>query len=99
MYKVTEIKINLSEQDLSDFLEDNENYMQQYCETLQAKLQIKYPDAEVDVDVYPNQLTDKLIVDGEVVEFDETDEMEADVHADWDQIASDMVNDWSWLKD
>jgi hypothetical protein len=73
----------LSEQDLSEFLEDNQAYMAAYVDELNRRLIDYFGDAEVVID--GNALSDKIDVDGEPD------------NGEVAHILNQMVNDWNWL--
>jgi hypothetical protein len=73
----------LSEQDLSEFLEDNQAYMTAYADELNRRLIDYFGDAEVVID--GNALSDKIDVDGEPD------------NGEVAHILNQVVNDWNWL--
>ena len=74
----------LSEQDLRDFLEGNQEHMDAYVAELKRRLTEYFGSADVEID--RNALTDQKDVDGE-----------RDDNQTIDHIMNQMVNDWSWL--
>ena len=74
----------LSEQDLSDFLEENQQYMEAYRFELECRLTEYFGEATVEIS---NCLTDSINIDNDPDDFDVTD-----------QIMNQMVHDWSWLE-
>ena len=79
------VTVTLSEQDLGDFLEDNQNYMDAYASELQRRLTDYFGSAIVTVD--SNTLTDKIEIG------DDGDGDDGTVA----HIMNQMVNDWDWL--
>jgi hypothetical protein len=73
----------LSEQDLSDFLDGNQTYMDAYANELTRRLTDHFDSANVCID--GNALSDKIDVDGEPD------------NGEVAHIMNQMVNDWSWL--
>ena len=89
------IRITLSDQDLSDFLDDNQAHMSAYAAELRRRLVEFYTGCEVEVTIRRNALVDKFEFYSDDVEW----EMQADRHAeDVQEIMNRMVNDWSWLQ-
>lgn len=82
--KMTNVTVILSEQDLGDFLEDNQEYMAAYEKELEKRLRNHFGSASVTID--SNALTDEIIIDNEIVIDDEV------AH-----IMNLMTNDWNWL--
>jgi hypothetical protein len=82
---MSNVNVVLSEQDLADFLDSNEEYMEAYRSELQRRLAEYYGSVSVEIDA--NALTDK---------FDLPDD---DDRSEVDHIMNLMVNDWSWLPD
>lgn len=77
------VNVILSEQDLSDFLGDNQSYMDAYASELQKRLSQYFDSASVEID--SNALSDKINIDGEVDGGEVA------------HIMNLMVNGWDWL--
>lgn len=84
---MSDYQVILSKQDLAEFLEDNQDWMNQYRAELETRLATDGDTAEVEIS--QNALSDKITVDGEA----DSDEIET-VHA----VMESMVSDWGWLK-
>jgi hypothetical protein len=83
--------VKLSEQDLSDFLDDNQDWMEQYRAELEQRLG-KYGEASVEIS--RNALRDKIIVNDDASDFDEDDEK-----AFVGEVMTRMANEMDyWLK-
>jgi hypothetical protein len=78
------VTVVLSQQDLSDFLNDNRAQMDAYAQELQTRLAKRF-DAAV-VEISRDALVDKVDIDGEP---DESQIVTS--------IMDRMVNDWFWL--
>ena len=78
------VTVILSEQDLSEFLEDNQDYMDKYVAELSRRLAESFDTVIVEVD--SNALSDKIDIDGE-----------RDDEGIVGHIMNLVVNDWSWL--
>lgn len=81
---MSKINVQLSRQDLGDFLEDNENWMEQYRAELQRRLVVLGWATDVEIS---DVLSDNIIADDE----DQAKEVVGAVMAQ-------MGNDWDWLK-
>lgn len=79
-----QFEVTLSEQDLGDFLDGNQDYMNQYRAELERRLG-KLGNAGVTIS--RNALNDKILVDGE-----------RDDDGIVFEVMNRMVNDWGWLK-
>lgn len=82
--KAREFEVILSEQDLGDFLDGNQNWMEQYRAELERRLR---KIGRADVTISRNALNDRITVDGE-----------RDEDGVVTEVMNQMVNDWSWLK-
>lgn len=80
------VVVQLSRQNLAEFLDDNQNWMEQYQAELQRQLTGYGYEADVEI---RNVLSDHITGNG-----DNEDELKEVVQA----IQGRMVNDWSWLK-
>lgn len=78
------VNVILSEQDLSEFLEGDEGYMEAYRAELARRLTEHFDDVNVEID--SNYLVDSIDIDGE-----------QDERGFVNQIMNDMVSDWDWL--
>ncbi len=81
---MTKYTVRLSEQDLGEFLDGNQEWMEQYRAELGRRLS---QFGEADVEISRNALQDSLQIDG-----DGDDGFIAET-------MSRMVSDWSWLQE
>lgn len=77
------VTVILSEQDLGDFLEGNQDYMEAYRAELERRLTEYFSYASVEID--SNALADKIDIDGEPD------------NGEVAHVMNQMVNDWDWL--
>ena len=90
---VTLIEVTIREDDLAEFLagtSDVDEACEQYRVEYERRLQEAYPDAEVSVELgNPPGLTDRIYI--------EPVELQDDQQPWVEDVANQMVNDWSWL--